>query len=140
MTPPDAQSDDRRWTIRWHDPTQPWADITGPAPVRAGEPVDVVPAENAARLAGEIERLREVLDFSLRTIKDPDLTEGEIIGCRRCPVAYHEECLPLALSTTRHQHFGKRVWIAGIDEAGERKVDANGGPSFASLSRFAHTM
>jgi len=56
------------------------------------------------------------------------VTEGEIIGCRRCPVAYHKECLPLSLVVTRNRAFGKRVWISGVDEEGDRKLDENGAP------------
>ena len=60
---------------------------------------------------------------------DCDVTEGEVIGCRRCPMAYHEECLPLALSVTRTWEFGKRVWISGVDEDGNPRLDENGGRS-----------
>ena len=52
-----------------------------------------------------------------------------LIECRRCPVAYHEECIPLALLATRSKPNGKRVWLAKsehrrgnalTDEAGRR--------------------
>ena len=41
-----------------------------------------------------------------------DEPEEPLIECRRCPVAYHEECIPLNLMATRSRQFGKRVWLA----------------------------
>jgi hypothetical protein len=65
--------------------------------------------------------------------KDCDNTEGGIIGCRRCPIAYHEECLPLAVLVTRNREFGRRVWIATVDEEGNPIMDENGAPRIPEL-------
>ena len=41
-----------------------------------------------------------------------DEPDEPLIECRRCPVAYHEDCIPLNLMATRSRQFGKRVWLA----------------------------
>ena len=37
---------------------------------------------------------------------------ADVIKCRRCPVAYHLECLPRNILSTISKERGKRIWIA----------------------------
>ena len=41
-----------------------------------------------------------------------DTDDAELIPCRRCPVAYHMECIPKQIMSSKHKARGKRVWIA----------------------------
>jgi len=42
--------------------------------------------------------------------------EEKVIPCRRCPRAYHQECIPKKLfSIGRGKNKGQRVWIAAAD-------------------------
>lgn len=47
--------------------------------------------------------------------------DGELVPCRRCPVAYHRRCLPadLPLCRDRQETPLPRVWLADYDEEAE---------------------
>lgn len=43
-------------------------------------------------------------------------TTAELVPCRRCPRAYHQGCLPLALAD--ENAFPRRAWLAPRNEKG----------------------
>ncbi|KAL4452599.1 hypothetical protein ABPG75_008261 [Micractinium tetrahymenae] len=51
--------------------------------------------------------------------------EGELVPCRRCPIAYHRRCLPADLPRCRDRPEGRllRVWLADYDEQEETWLD-----------------
>ena len=54
------------------------------------------------------------------TCKANSTENSELIKCRRCPVAYHMECIPKSILSTINKERGKRLWIArGRDAEGE---------------------
>ena len=47
-----------------------------------------------------------------------DNSEGPIIECRRCPIAYHKDCIPLNLWLTRSgSSAAQRVWLAQPEDS-----------------------
>ena len=55
---------------------------------------------------------------------------AEVLKCRRCPMAYHLECLPKKIMGTMNK-LGKRVWIA-------KGKDADGAWQLLEASRKSY--
>lgn len=49
-------------------------------------------------------------------------SKGELVPCRRCPLAYHRHCVPWALADP--DATPRRVWLALLDEDGESRGPA----------------